>query len=172
MVGPHSTRNRSDLAFPRHKGMRESWQRAGATHVSQYTAPCNTVRGTYLLGPVARAGWNFPCGDWNKSPNSDMGEDWGFADQWIRTGPTWPDGSLPRGPGSTVSHSTQKSRACPTLCRIQVPGLSSGRLLRSTKASLLNFRGVLRHLLDVVSVSRNGPGKWSSRQYFAPERRC
>lgn len=47
-------------------------------------------------------------------------------------------------------------------------GLSSGRLLRSTKTSLLNFRGALRHLLDVVSVSRNGPGKWFSRQYSAP----
>lgn len=139
--------------------------------------PCATVHSTMqyctwgisgIARPVARARWNFPCCDWNKSPNSDMGENWGLLTSGSEQPPTWPDGSLPRGPGSSVSHCTQESRACPTLCRIQVPGLSSGRLLRSTKTSLLNFRGVLRHLLDVVSVSRNGPGKWSSRQYFAP----
>lgn len=81
--------------------------------------------------------------------------------------PTWPDGSLPRGPGSSVSHCRQKSRACPTLCRVQVPGLSSGRVLRSTKTSLLNFYGALRHLLEEMSVSQNGSGKWSGGQYSA-----
>lgn len=25
------------------------------------------------VGSVAGAWWNFPCGDWNKSPNSDKG---------------------------------------------------------------------------------------------------
>lgn len=98
-----------------------------------------------------------------------MGKNWGLLTSGSEQPPTWPDGSLPRGPGGTVSHCKQRSRACPTLCRIQVPGLSSGRLLRSTKTSLLNFRGALRHLLEVVSVSRNGPGKWFiSRQDSAP----
>lgn len=53
--------------------------------------------------------------------------------------PTWPDGSLPRGPGSSVSHSRQESRACPTLCRVQVPGAQQRQTITIYQDELVEF---------------------------------